>query len=660
MATLIFYIDDGREIAVPIDGRVTVGSVEGNDVMVEDAGVSARHAEITCTSSGGYHLRDLGSEAGTKVNGHRVSSRDLLHGDHVSFGRLRGRFFIHAAIDALNSEEQAGKKLREIKDAYNETYAKHATLLGVVTSLANQERQKLASLDRLQTDTLNLETRVAHARGTLQNLEASITKPGSNGNIAMPDGRNTGSDPDKLNLQVEELKKTVAKLDAEKIETERTLWSLSHQRKESEARRDQAEIETARLRAEHQTLSTDVTVLTRKKTDTQARLQEQEARTTGILQLLEEIAFRHATETEKIEQLTIARQCLENETAVLKAEETRFRETIGTLENHTSTLQAAVHEREEKITQAERDLTELQEKHTQTHADLATMRAEKEHHDIEISRLSLELRNMRSAVVDMESRQSAGLDLVRQRQDQIRLANENLDQARTNHEAEIHAHTQALNHMLDQLHAAESHLQESLVRNEDMTLQNLKLEDLLAQNQNAEARQTYLAAQNLRMEEQAARLNSNINLRHGELETVTEQLTRLRVDESALLKIIQTLQDHTLVEQQRFDQSLKTYAEIGQQAADRQVELEATLEKLRGQIKMLEAYLTSLEVWRDEMDEHYDRLAAMSEDSPEAFKLWREIHRKKENIAAHLPAQTGIKPRFNTQVQVVPRGQRPA
>ena len=101
MATLIFFIDDGREIAVPVEGRVMVGSAEGNDVQVEDADISASHAEIAKTSGGGYQLRDLGSATGTTVNGERVISRDLKHGDNVSFGRLRGRFFIQEATITL-------------------------------------------------------------------------------------------------------------------------------------------------------------------------------------------------------------------------------------------------------------------------------------------------------------------------------------------------------------------------------------------------------------------------------------------------------------------------------------------------------------------------------------------------------------------------------
>lgn len=659
MATLIFYLDDGREIPVPVDGRIKVGSTEGNDVLVEDAGVSARHAEITHTTVGGYHLRDLGSESGTKVNGERVTSRDLQHGDEISFGRLCGRFFLHDAGAAPSSDEEAKIKLRELKDAYKDTFTKHTTLLGVVTSLANQERQKLASLDRLQTDTLNLETRIANARGLLHQLEDSIAKASGTSTDAAEEQRNAREEIEKQTVRLEQLNQSVAKLEAEKLGLEQGMWKLAERRKESESRRDQADAESSRTRAEHQKLSAEIVILAQKQTAILASLHEQETKTASLIKTLDELTRCHADETEKIDRFTSERQRLEQNVAALNAEEAKSRETLAGMESQLAALTKALRESEEKISREEITLKGLLQKHQETKSETETLRAEKENSETEISRLGIDLTNLRSSVVDMESRQAAGLELIRKRQEQVRSANESLDEIRTAHQAEIQTQAETLSTMLDRLQAAESQLQVTLAKNEVLALQNLKLDGVRGQIQNAEEKHTYLSAQNQGFEDQATRLNSNLAKRHGELESATEQLTRLRLDESALIKIIQTLQENAHSEQQRFDQSLKTHAEINQQAEARHQELESKLESLRGQINKLEAYLTSLEVWKDDMNEHYIRLAVLPEDSPEALKLWREIHRNKDNIAAILPAQTGIKPRFNTQVQVVPRGQRP-
>ena len=44
MATLVFHLDDEREIIVPLNETVTVGSSEGNDVLVEDSSIAPSHA----------------------------------------------------------------------------------------------------------------------------------------------------------------------------------------------------------------------------------------------------------------------------------------------------------------------------------------------------------------------------------------------------------------------------------------------------------------------------------------------------------------------------------------------------------------------------------------------------------------------------------------
>ncbi len=873
MATLIFYLDDGREIAVPLDGRIKVGSTEGNDVLVEDAGVSPRHAEITHTPSGGYHLRDLGSESGTIVNGDRVVSRDLQHGDEVSFGRLRGRFFLHENGDALSSEEEGKKKLQGLRDAYNDTFTKHTTLFGVVTSLANQERQKLASLDRLQTDTLNLETRIANARGILSHLEDSITKAAEN--ISQKEARHqeVREKVEKQTNLAEQLNLSVAKLENDKLALERTLGEIAEKRKESETKRDQADAEATQSRAEQQSLTANLAVLTKKHSDALASLHEQELKSTSLTKSLEDFTRRLADETDKHGRLTIERQRLEQDLVALKSNESKARDSIAQLEKQQASLATNLREREATISLADITLTGLLEKHSKSNSETESLRAEKAQAEIEISRLGNELSKLQSSVLDMETRQTAGLELLRQRQDQVRSANENLDAlkaseskaqekvahlenqqaaltaalleredsvtradsdlsalqqkhrqteseinalrevkvayeadiarlgvdlnhlrgsfaeaelqktigqelvrqvaalrveetkahdsiahlkkqqdalsaalrereeniaradsvlsalqqkhrqteldftaqraliyehqseiarlvndlnllrnsvaevesqktaglelvrqrqdqvrsaneslvaTRAAHQAEILSQEESLNAMLKRLHAAEAQLKESIAKNEILAQQNQKLDEVRAQIQSAENKRAQMTTENLRLEEQTAKLNSSLIHQHRELESSTDKLTRLRVDESALVKTIQTLQDNSRAEQQRFDQSVRSHAETNQQAEARHREMESTLESLRGQINKLEAYLTSLEVWKDDMSEQYSRLANIPVDTPEAFKLWREIHQKKGEIATVLPAQTGIKPRFNTQVQVVPRGQRPA
>jgi pSer/pThr/pTyr-binding forkhead associated (FHA) protein len=70
----------------------TIGRSANNGIVVNDAEISRRHAQITPHGEG-YVLEDLGSTNGTFINGIRLTqSAPLNHGDSVEFGdtvRLR-------------------------------------------------------------------------------------------------------------------------------------------------------------------------------------------------------------------------------------------------------------------------------------------------------------------------------------------------------------------------------------------------------------------------------------------------------------------------------------------------------------------------------------------------------------------------------------------
>ena len=64
---------------------VTFGRKPESTVQLADPNVSRNHAEIRPRGNG-WVLVDLGSTNGTRVNGVRVSSHDLLEGDEIAFG----------------------------------------------------------------------------------------------------------------------------------------------------------------------------------------------------------------------------------------------------------------------------------------------------------------------------------------------------------------------------------------------------------------------------------------------------------------------------------------------------------------------------------------------------------------------------------------------
>src|SRR6266542_6735477 len=93
MSPLSSYLEvwgpGGRELR-PLDSeRVTVGTVDSNDLVVDVPGVSRVHAVFELLSDV-WCVRDLGSRNGTFVNGGRTIGERALHpGDEIVLGTVR-------------------------------------------------------------------------------------------------------------------------------------------------------------------------------------------------------------------------------------------------------------------------------------------------------------------------------------------------------------------------------------------------------------------------------------------------------------------------------------------------------------------------------------------------------------------------------------------
>jgi len=68
-----------------------IGRAFDNDMVLEERTVSRNHAEVR-RESDGYHIVDLGSTNGIRVNGRRVKSHLLRPGDRVQLGNVEFAF----------------------------------------------------------------------------------------------------------------------------------------------------------------------------------------------------------------------------------------------------------------------------------------------------------------------------------------------------------------------------------------------------------------------------------------------------------------------------------------------------------------------------------------------------------------------------------------
>jgi hypothetical protein len=80
---LVLY--DGRRLVIGSSGA-TLGRSRECDVVVHDANVSRRHAELRL-AAGGWVITDLGSTNGTRVNGRQIRGSETLRaGDEIELG----------------------------------------------------------------------------------------------------------------------------------------------------------------------------------------------------------------------------------------------------------------------------------------------------------------------------------------------------------------------------------------------------------------------------------------------------------------------------------------------------------------------------------------------------------------------------------------------
>lgn len=87
--------------AIPLLREVmTVGRRRSNDICLDFSNVSGQHCEFTF-KNGVWHVRDLRSQNGTKVNGERVQQRIVKPNDLISISKHEFRIQYHLTQSAL-------------------------------------------------------------------------------------------------------------------------------------------------------------------------------------------------------------------------------------------------------------------------------------------------------------------------------------------------------------------------------------------------------------------------------------------------------------------------------------------------------------------------------------------------------------------------------
>ncbi len=88
MPKLLVTLPDGSDASHELtDDVVTIGRVSDNMIQIDDPSVSSHHAQLNL-EGGDYHLKDLNSTNGTRVNGKTFVQWQLEDGDKIRFGKV--------------------------------------------------------------------------------------------------------------------------------------------------------------------------------------------------------------------------------------------------------------------------------------------------------------------------------------------------------------------------------------------------------------------------------------------------------------------------------------------------------------------------------------------------------------------------------------------
>lgn len=98
MRLTVYFPENSPTTHEFVSDKLTIGRLGGNDVALDEASVSSRHAEISAMD-GVVILRDLDSTNGTFLNGEQVTGEHALEeGDEIYFGTVRSVFLEPAGV----------------------------------------------------------------------------------------------------------------------------------------------------------------------------------------------------------------------------------------------------------------------------------------------------------------------------------------------------------------------------------------------------------------------------------------------------------------------------------------------------------------------------------------------------------------------------------
>jgi predicted component of type VI protein secretion system len=154
---------------------VSLGRSPENDISIDDAVLSRRHAEFF-REGAGFSIKDLGTSNGTTVNGETVHTRVLQNKDVVRIGEIEISFLQVAKNPAaIGKKVEFASQLKSFGGAAGKAKDGEATMLGLVQTLDGDEGEEEFVVGKMNDFGADLAEMQAPAkRQTPRNLDAEL------------------------------------------------------------------------------------------------------------------------------------------------------------------------------------------------------------------------------------------------------------------------------------------------------------------------------------------------------------------------------------------------------------------------------------------------------------------------------------------------------
>ncbi len=669
MAQLTFVLDDGQEIVVPLAEHMTVGRWEDNDVVVDDERVSKHHAELVRNADGSIQLFDSNSTAGTFVNGERVRSHTLSHGDKLAFGPL-------TAVLDLSDQAANGSTVAEVP-AGDQTQALAIDQPVKADKIATRKRNKGgkqasapdAELTALrQTELQETVTRLESEKTRLQSELETLQKE-----LREWQERSAAEHATHLarveSLRAEEERLTPVKKAVQDAESAHGEWLQSIQALTTRHEEHTASLQ--RLTAQHEQKAADVQRLGQDEAAARHELEGLGTHRDQALAHLQQIRAECVHDETVLDNLR--RQIAElevrskesKEIAEVRADQLKAAEKkLEQLSHQRALIEAHIHEltgTEEKLLQARTQCRDAEAQHATLTASIAALGQDQQRSTAAVKDLESRIATLQDSHQQAVTATAAALASRQQTEDSLRLLQD-----------EIASRAKDLATRNGELGAETQRLEQTQARLAELDLQCLQLADtgqklagVQAQLAAAEAQLAAVKSAFTTIEAQITEQQSVVTTLSGDEIAAKGRIEVLHAREKDLRAELTQLGSAERSHRTRFEEVRQLVTEAEKEHTAQQQQLTSSLETARNELADLLSRLQPLRDWKEAMDQLYARLSTLPQDSPEARDLWHEIEKEKAGLhelitTARTQAHAGVPGATGSSISRMPVKTEPA